>query len=179
MPQKKNPDVPELVRGKAGRVFGALTALLTLMKGLPLSYNRDMQEDKEPLFDAAKTVSESLEIASLMLDSTRFAASRFEEDWRSDLLLATELADYLVRKGMPFRKAHGVVGGIVRSCVSRRRSLNSLPLSEYRKHSALFGRDLYPWISARESVKRKRSAGSTSPREVAAAIRRWKRALRP
>jgi argininosuccinate lyase len=179
MPQKKNPDMAELIRGKSGRVYGGLVSLLTVMKGLPLAYNRDMQEDKEPLFDAAKTDTESLEMASLMLDSTRFAASRFEEDWRSDLLLATELADYLVRKGMPFRKAHGVVGGIVRSCVTRRRSLNSLPLSEYRKHSELFGRDLYPWISPRESVRRKRSAGSTSPREVSAAIRRWKRALRP
>jgi argininosuccinate lyase len=179
MPQKKNPDMAELIRGKSGRVYGGLVSLLTVMKGLPLAYNRDMQEDKEPLFDAARTAAESLAIASLMLDSTRFNASRFEEDWRSDLLLATELADYLVRKGMPFRKAHGVVGGIVRSCVTRKRSLNSLPLSEYRKHSALFGRDLYPWISARESVKRKRSAGSTAPREVAAAIRRWKRALKP
>ena len=179
MPQKKNPDMAELIRGKSGRVYGDLVALLTVMKGLPLAYNRDMQEDKEPLFDAAKTTADSLEIAALMLDATRFSAARFEDDWRSDLLLATELADYLVRKGMPFREAHGVVGGIVRSCVERRRSLGSLALTEYRKHSTLFARDLYGWISPKESVRRKRSAGSTSPREVRAAIASWKRLLRP
>jgi argininosuccinate lyase len=179
MPQKKNPDMAELIRGKTGRVYGDLFALLTVMKGLPLSYNRDMQEDKEPLFDAARTVADSLEMASLMLDSTRFHAARFEEDWRSDLLLATELADYLVRKGMPFRKAHGIVGSIVRACVARKRSLGSLGLEEYRRFSPLFGRDLYPWIDARESVRRKKSAGSTAPRLVAAAIRRWKKTLRP
>ncbi len=178
MPQKKNPDMAELIRGKSGRVYGDLMALLTVMKGLPLSYNRDMQEDKEPLFDAARTSADCLEIARLMLDSTKFRAARFEEDWRSDFLLATELADYLVRKGMPFRKAHGIAGQIVRDCLAKKVRLGALPLKSYRTYSPLFSADLFIWIDIRESIRRKRSAGSTSPKEVAAAIHRWKMKLR-
>jgi argininosuccinate lyase len=177
MPQKRNPDMAELIRGKTGRVYGGLMALLTVMKGLPLAYNRDMQEDKEPMFDAAATVRDSLEIARLMLGSTKFDASRFGNDPRSDLLLATELADYLARKGMPFRKAHGIVGAIVRDAAEEGRSLKEIPLAWYRARSPLFGADLYRWLDPRNSVRGKRSSGSTSPAEVARAVRRWKSRL--
>jgi argininosuccinate lyase len=178
MPQKKNPDMAELVRGKTGRVYGSLVALLTVMKGLPLAYNRDLQEDKEPLFDAARTVADSLEITALMLRSTKFSAARFEDDWRSDHLLATELADYLVRAGMPFRKAHAVTGSIVRTCTRRKIGLRGLAIREYRKFSPLFREDVYEVIDPRGSVRRKKSAGSTSPAEVGRAIARWQKRLR-
>jgi len=177
MPQKKNPDMAELVRGKTGRVYGDLMALLTVMKGLPLAYNRDMQEDKEPLFDAAKTVADSLTICSSMLKTVKFDAKRFEKELASDFLLATELADYLVRKGLPFRKAHSIVGDLVRMCAEKKTSLVELPLSEYQKHSKFFENDVYTMLDPRATLSRKRSAGSTSPKEVQKKIRRWKKKL--
>jgi argininosuccinate lyase len=177
MPQKRNPDVAELVRGKTGRVYGDLIALLTLMKGLPLSYNRDMQEDKESLFDAATTTERSLRIMARMLATVRVNSARFKGELRGGFLLATELADYLVRKGVPFREAHAAVGSVVGECERRGISLADLPLSEYRKRSRAFGADLYRFLDPAVSVAMKRSAGSTAPRQVAAAIRRWKKRL--
>ncbi len=134
MPQKKNPDMAELIRGKTGRVYGDLMALLTVMKGLPLAYNRDMQEDKEPLFDAAETLERSLHIMAKMFATVKFDRTRFEAELSSDFLLATELADYLGRKGMPFRNAHAVAGSIVRECSGRggvapRTAVGRLPAS--------------------------------------------------
>ena len=174
MPQKKNPDMAELVRGKTGRVYGNLMALLTVMKGLPLAYNRDMQEDKEPLFDSAKTVVDSLAISAAMLKTVTFDAKRFELELASDSLLATELADYLVRKGMPFRKAHAMVGDLVRICADKKIPLAGLPLTDYRRQSKLFEKDLYKMLDPRASLARKRSVGSTSPKEVHKAIRKWR-----
>jgi len=167
MPQKKNPDMAELVRGKSGRVFGDLMALLTVMKGLPLAYNRDLQEDKEPLFDAADTTGQSI----------RINAERFLEEMAGDFLLATELADYLVRKGVPFREAHETVGIIVGECSRRGISLRELPLEEYRRRTKAFGKDLYAILDPRASVRMKKSSGSTSPQEVEKAIRSWKKRL--
>ena len=178
MPQKKNPDMAELVRGKTGRVYGDLMSLLTVMKGLPLSYNRDMQEDKEPLFDAADTVANSLSICTAMIGSTGFHRDRFEKEMTSDFLLATELADYLVRKGLPFRKAHAIVGDIVRECIDRKLSLHMFPLADYQKKSRLFGKDVYSILTPRSSISRKRSSGSTSPAEIRKAIRTWRAKLR-
>ncbi|HTK81156.1 MAG TPA: argininosuccinate lyase [Bacteroidota bacterium] len=178
MPQKKNPDMAELIRGKTGRVYGNLVALLTIMKGLPLAYNRDMQEDKEPLFDSSATLAGCLQICALMLQSVKFNKQRFTNDRQSDLLLATELADYLVRKGMPFRKAHAVVGEIVNVCVRKKVSFKELSLKEYQRHSELFTRDIWKILDLRASLQNKKSAGSTSPKEVAAALRRWKKSLR-
>jgi argininosuccinate lyase len=178
MPQKKNPDMAELVRGKTGRVYGDLMALLTVMKGLPLAYNRDMQEDKEPLFDAADTVNGSLQIMALMLQTITVHEDRFEAELQSDFLVATELADYLVRKGLPFRKAHAVVGSIVQHCVKSGGTLQSLSLDRYRSFSPLFEKDLIAVLGPRASLDAKRSAGSTSPAEVSKAIRRWKGKLR-
>ncbi len=173
MPQKKNPDMAELVRGKTGRVYGDLVNLLTVMKGLPLAYNRDMQEDKEPLFDAAATAGDSLRIMALMLGSAKFNRERFQQEMRSDFLLSTELADYLARKGVPFRAAHAIVGGVVRECEERGHGLSDLPLERYRRHSALFGRDLYRLLDPRSAISERRSAGSTAPRQVERALRSW------
>jgi argininosuccinate lyase len=178
MPQKKNPDMAELVRGKTGRVYGSLVALLTVMKGLPLAYNRDMQEDKEPLFDAADSLSGCLGILSGMLRKTRFKERSGAPGRAGDFLLATEIADYLVRKGMPFRKAHSVVGSIVSACARKGRSLGDVPLPEYRRYSRLFEKDLFRDIDPRASVGRKLSAGSTSPAEVRKALREWRRKLK-
>jgi argininosuccinate lyase len=178
MPQKKNPDIAELVRGKSGRVYGDLMALLTVMKGLPLAYNRDMQEDKEPLFDAADTVTDSLQVSSLMLRSVQFDAKRFEAELSTDFLAATELADYLVRKGLPFRKAHAVVGAIVKTCERRKIPFAGLSLREYKKFSRLFENDVMALLSPGNSISLKKSLGSTSPGEVKRAIRGWKRILR-
>ncbi len=178
MPQKQNPDMAELVRGKTGRVYGDLMALLTVMKGLPLAYNRDMQEDKEPLFDATDTTARSLSIMARMISTVVFDADRFEAEMKADFLLATELADYLARKGIPFRRAHQVVGAIVQQCNSTKCSLAELPLAAYREHSPLFARDLYDVLTPRVSIALKKSAGSTSPQEVHRALRRWEKKLR-
>ena len=178
MPQKRNPDVAELIRGKSGRVYGDLVALLTVMKGLPLAYNRDMQEDKEPMFDAADTVIDSLRLASLMLRSVKFDARRFEVELSSDFLAATELADYLARKGVPFRKAHAIIGAIVRDCEKRRVSFGDLTLREYKAFTPLFEKDVMALLHPRISISSKQSLGSTSPREVKRELRRWKRILK-
>jgi argininosuccinate lyase len=175
MPQKKNPDVAELVRGKTGRVYGALVNALTVMKGLPLTYNRDMQEDKLPMFDAADTVRDSLQIFAEMLSKTKFDKKRFEEELKHDFSTATEIAEYLVRKGIPFREAHKVTGKIVRACLDRGVSLADLPLSEYRKHSSAFQSDIFTLLDPHLSVQRKKSSGSTSPEDVEEQIKGWKR----
>jgi argininosuccinate lyase len=174
MPQKRNPDMAELVRARTGRVYGDLVALLTVMKALPLAYNRDMQEDKEPLFDAAETLTASLHIMGSMIPSLRFRRERFVREMATDPILATELADYLARKGIPFRAAHAVVGSVVRRSLESGIPLTALPLSAYRKFSPAFDTDLYAVLSPEFSVRAKRSEGSTSPREVARQIRMWK-----
>jgi argininosuccinate lyase len=177
MPQKRNPDMAELIRGKTGRVYGALLSLLVVMKGLPLAYNRDMQEDKEPLFDAALTLSGCLTIMASMYRTLTFDTHRFEEERGADFILATELADYLARKGMPFREAHGVVGALVKRSVSEGKQLRDLSQAQYREHSRLFGRDVHRLLQSRHSVSLKRSAGSTSPAEVEKSLRKWEREL--
>ena len=178
MPQKKNPDMAELVRGKTGRVYGDLIALLTVMKGLPLAYNRDMQEDKEPLFDAADTLSGCLDILALLLRDAKFKQKNPGGQAQADLLLATELADYLVRKGLSFRRAHSIVGTIVITCLTKNCSLKDLALKEYRRYSPLFDKDIYRYTDIRKSLSRKQSEGSTSPREVGKALRFWNRKLK-
>jgi argininosuccinate lyase len=178
MPQKKNPDMAELIRGKTGRVYGDLMALLTVMKGLPLAYNRDMQEDKEPLFDAADTLTQSLRVCTAMLGTVKFSAARFERELQADFLLATELADYLARKGLPFRKAHAIVGSIVRFCAMKRTFLAALSTKELKKFSTLFNDDVHRLIDVRASLSQKLSLGSTSPKQVRAEIRRWKKILK-
>lgn len=166
MPQKKNPDVPELVRGKTGRVYGNLFALLTILKSLPLSYNRDLQEDKEPLFDTVDTVKGCLQVLAAMLPQLIFCEDRLREAAFGGFTLATDVADYLVEKGMPFRKAHEVVGVIVRHCLAEQKGLEQLTVAEWRRFSPLFGEDILPRLTLEAAVDRRRSYGGTSRAEV-------------
>jgi argininosuccinate lyase len=178
MPQKKNPDMAELVRGKTGRVYGSLINLLTTLKGLPLAYNRDLQEDKLPMFEAVNTTRQSLFIFSHILVHTTFDKKHMEEELRNDFLTATEIADYLVRKGMPFRDAHAITGKIVSYCIDHRMYLGNLDLDTLHTFSKLFEPDIFDYMLPHRSVEQKQSAGSTSPQEVKKQIVRWTRVLK-
>jgi argininosuccinate lyase len=170
MPQKKNPDSLELIRGKAGRVFGHLVGLLTVLKGLPLAYNKDLQEDKEVLFDTLDTLHDCLEVARIVIESMSLNKSRAQQLVAADFLEATDLADYLVRKGMPFRKAHEVVGKIVLHCESGAIPLRSLPLAEFQSFSSLIGEDVFEAISLENSLQSKSVVGGTARSRVVEAI---------
>lgn len=178
MPQKKNPDIAELIRGKVGRVYGSLFAILTIMKSLPLAYNRDMQEDKFHLLEAVDTTKDCLNMASELLKNAVFDKKRFEKELDGDLLLATDLVDYLVRKQVPFRKAHHIIGEIVASCVDQNKKLNELSIAQYKQFSTKFEEDIYSLLTSRTSVKNKLSLGSTSPTEVIKQIQFWKNKLK-
>jgi argininosuccinate lyase len=171
MPQKKNPDVPELVRGKAGRVFGHLQALLTIMKGLPLAYNRDLQEDKIPLFDTVDTVKASLEVMRELVRETRVKKERMAAAAADGHMNATDLADYLVSKGTPFRSAHSLVGKIVRAAVARGCRIEELPLGELRRFSPRIERDVFAYLTPEAAVDRRRSEGGTAPANVRRRLR--------
>jgi argininosuccinate lyase len=166
MPQKKNPDVPELIRGKAGRTYGNLMALLTLMKGLPLSYNRDLQEDKEPVFDSTRTVKESLIGAALLLEGMAVDEKRMRNACDDGFLTATDLADYLARKGVPFRKAHEITGRIVRYCEEKGKRLKDLSLKELRSFHSRIGEDVREAISLSRSVHLRNTRGGTGSERV-------------
>jgi argininosuccinate lyase len=178
MPQKKNPDMAELIRGKTGRVYGALMNLFTTMKGLPLAYNRDMQEDKQPMFDVVKTARESLLILAHVLVHTTFNKFHMEEELRTDFLTATDMADYLVTKGIPFREAHTITGEVVQYCVTHKMYFGNLDLATLKEFSQKFEPDIFDFILPQTSVKRKKSAGSTSPQEVKKQIANWTRLLK-
>jgi argininosuccinate lyase len=170
MPQKKNPDVAELVRGKTGRLYGNLVALLTTMKGLPLAYNSDLQEDKEPLFDSVDTLRAILTVVPPMVRSLRFDAERMRRAAGEHFATATDLADYLVRKGMPFRAAHEVVGRVVRHALDAGRSLDALTLDEFRRFSDLFEADVAQAISVEASLRARAVTGGTAPDAVRRAL---------
>ncbi|HEX3253659.1 MAG TPA: argininosuccinate lyase [Pyrinomonadaceae bacterium] len=170
MPQKKNPDSMELVRGKAGRVFGDLLALLTTLKGLPLAYNKDMQEDKEALFDAYDTVAASLKVSATVLRNISINKDRASTSSTTGYMNATELADYLVRKGMPFREAHEVVGKIVMRAIELDKELDQLSLAELREFSTIFAEDVHTALSLEETLKSKSQTGGTAPDAVASAL---------
>ena len=178
MPQKKNPDMAELVRGKTGRVYGSLMNLLTTMKGLPLAYNRDMQEDKQPMFDLVNTTRQSLFIFSHVLVHTRFNEKKMEEDTRTDYLSATDMADYLVRKGLPFREAHEITGRVVAYCIDHKMYFGNLDLDTLLFFSPKFEEDVFRFILPKTSVEQKQSAGSTSPQEVKKQVVHWTRVLK-
>mgnify|MGYP000986527591 CR=1 FL=1 len=171
MPQKKNPDLAELVRGKTGRVYGDLITLLTLMKGLPLAYNKDMQEDKEALFDAVDTVKKCLVVFAPMLRTARFRPEKMAAAARSGFTNATDLADYLVRKGLPFRDAHAVVGRAVLYCLANNLSLEDVDIEKYREFSPLIADDIYKYIAVEECVARRTVAGGPAPETVIRALR--------
>lgn len=170
MPQKKNPDVAELVRGKTGRVFGHLMAMLTVAKGLPLAYNKDLQEDKEGLFDTIDTVKFSLTVYAAMLRGMRVNAAAMRQALKTDFSNATDMADYLVKQGLPFRQAHEVVGKCVAYCLSEQKTLTDLTLEEFKQFSPLFTADIIDAISVETCVAARNSMGGTSPTQVGHAV---------
>jgi argininosuccinate lyase len=173
MPQKKNPDSLELVRGKTGRVVGALTGMLVALKGQPLAYNKDSQEDKEPLFDTVDTLSMTLPVTAGVIKTLQINVSRMYEAMDS-AMLATELADYLVDKGMPFRQAHHLVGQIVQQAIAIGQPLYSFPLAAYKQYSELFDRDVHEWLTFKRAADRRKSPGGVGE----AAVREQLEALR-
>lgn len=160
MPQKKNPDIAELIRGKTGRVYGALTSLLTTMKGIPLAYNKDMQEDKEFTFDAIDTVKGCLVLFTGMLSTMKFNNEVMEASAKNGFTNATDAADYLVNHGVPFRDAHGIIGQLVLLCLEKNISLDELPLSEYQKISPVFEKDIYDAIRMQTCVEKRNTIGA-------------------
>ena len=166
MPQKKNPDMAELIRGKTGRVYGDLMTLLTIMKGLPLAYNKDMQEDKLPVFDAADTLADSLGIFTEMIATIKVNDQIMEKAAKSGFMNATDAADYLVTKGIPFRDCHEIIGRIVLYCVQAGKAIEELTLEELREFSPAFEEDIYEKIDIRACIAAKKSQGSTSPESV-------------
>ena len=160
MPQKKNPDIAELVRGKTGRVYGALMSMLTVMKGIPLAYNKDMQEDKEMTFDAIDTVLDCLTLFTGMLATMKFRKDRMQKSAMNGFTNATDAADYLVKKGVPFRDSHGIIGRLVLYCIEEKKALDDLSLEEFRKFSEFFDEDIYDAISLKTCVERRLTIGA-------------------
>jgi len=178
MPQKKNPDMAELTRGKIGRLYGNLISILTTLKALPSSYNRDLQEDKEALFDSVDTVSAALELCSAMLPELKINRERMEEAASDPNLFATDLAEYLVGKGMAFREAHEIVGKLVANAIDKGTKLNAIALADLKKLSPLFGVDIADVFDVRRSLAARRAIGAPSPENVKAQIKSWRNQLR-
>jgi argininosuccinate lyase len=175
MPQKKNPDMAELIRGKTGRVYGDLTAILTIMKGLPLAYNKDMQEDKLPLFDASETFKSSLIIFTEMISTMRVKVGNMEAAAKTGFMNATDAADYLVKKGLPFRECHAIIGKLVLHCIEKKVRIEDLTLGELREFSDKFGEDIYEAITPLACMNAKLSEGSTSEARVKEQIAKAKK----
>jgi len=166
MPQKKNPDVAELIRGKTGRVYGDLVAIMTILKGLPMTYNRDLQEDKEPLFDAVDTLQASLRVLTAMIGRLTFNRQRMETGAEGGFSTATDLAEYLVRKGVPFREAHGIVGRIVSFCIQQGKALTGLTLMEFQTFYKGFDEELFQCLTVRQSIQARKAIGGTAEETV-------------
>lgn len=177
MPQKKNPDVPELIRGKTGRVYGHLLSLLTTLKGLPLSYNRDLQEDKEPLFDSLDTVTASVKIYAELMAQLTLQSQTMKEAVSQGFLLATELADYLVQKGVPFRESHHVVGNLVRECIAKGKDLGQLTQQDLLEVSPSFDANAFQVLTPEAAINRKNIVGGTATTQVTKQIKSWKKLL--
>ena len=177
MPQKKNPDFAELTRGKTGRVYGDLVSLLTMLKGIPLAYNKDMQEDKEPVFDAVDTVADALHVCAGMVRTMRVNADVMREGSHGGFMAATDLADYLVGKGMPFREAHAVIGHMVLSCEKQGRTLQSLTLDELKGFCDLFDEGAFEATDIDKVVERRTTAGGTGHEPVRAQLEQAKAKL--
>lgn len=177
MPQKKNPDMAELIRGKTGRVYGNLMSMLTVMKSLPLAYNKDLQEDKEGMFDSVHTIRTSLDIMSGMIKTMTVHKERMAAATQKDFSNATELADYLAAKGLPFRQAHEIVGQLVLSCTQRGIYLQDIPLEEYQAISSLIDKDIYDALDAKTAVVRRTSLGGTAFEQVRSAIEQARKEL--
>ena len=177
MPQKKNPDMAELIRGKSGRVFGNLMGLLTVMKGLPLAYNKDMQEDKEGVFDAVKTIIPSIKIMTGMIETLTVNKEKMQKATEDDFSNATELADYLAGKGIPFRQAHAIVGNLVLQGIKSHACLQDIPLEEYQKIDPEIGEDVYYDLQSKAAIERRKSYGSTGFEQVRHQIEQDKNSL--
>ena len=177
MPQKKNPDALELIRGKCGRVQGALTGMMMTLKGLPLAYNKDMQEDKEGLFNALDTWLDCLHMAALVLDGIQVKRPRCAEAAQQGYANATELADYLVAKGVPFREAHHIVGEAVVEAIAQGKPLEALTLADLQKFSPVIADDVYPMLSLQSCLEKRAAKGGVSPQQVAQAINEAKARL--
>ena len=177
MPQKKNPDAAELIRGKTGRVYGHLMALLTLMKSLPLAYNKDLQEDKEPLFDTIDTVKMSLEVFNGMIKTAKFKLPTAEQMGAEGFLTATDMADYLALKGVPFREAHELTGKTVALCVKKGKTLQQLSLKELKEISGKFDKNIFDYISVERSVQRKNVYGGTAKKRTLEQIARLQKQM--
>lgn len=177
MPQKKNPDLPELIRGKTGRVYGHLMALLTTMKGLPLTYNKDMQEDKESLFDAVDTVEKCLMVMTRLLKELSFNKKVMKNAIDKGYLVATDLADYLVGRGLTFRKAHQIVGEMVLYAMGQKKEFNQLTLDEMNRFSKEIENDVYAWLDPVQCVERRNLPGGTAPEQVKKSIKKAKREI--
>ena len=178
MPQKKNPDVFELIRGRTGSIFGHLQALLTVQKGLPLSYNRDLQEDKPAVFDAARKTKLALEILSETLSTLSFNKDAFKKSVAEDHLFSTDLLEYLVRKKVPFSEAHETVGKIIRHAEEAGKSLSQLPVKIWQQFSRYFESDVLDLCKPEASVEAKKTKGSTNPTFVKAERTKWEKALK-
>ena len=179
MPQKKNPDVAELTRGKTGRLIGNLMSILTTLKGLPMTYNRDLQEDKEPLFDSIDTIKLALQVNAEMFQALKVNETKTRAATGDPLLLATDLADYLVLKGLPFRQAHEVIGKITACSVKSGVAFPDIPLETFREHSELFGEDLYAVLSLDTALTARTNVGAPSPENVRREIEEWRKRLAP
>ena len=178
MPQKKNPDVPELVRGKVGRVNGHLLSLLTLMKGQPLAYNKDNQEDKEPIFDVADTISDTLNVFAEMISKLTIFPNKMEAAALKGYSTATDLADYLVKKGMTFREAHGIVAKVVKFAINEQRDLSELELKVFQKFSKLIDKDIFSCLTLKGSIQSRKHIGGTAFNTVKAALKRAKQKMK-
>jgi argininosuccinate lyase len=178
MPQKKNPDCAEIIRGKSGRIFGDLLALLTIVKSLPLAYNRDLQEDKPPVFDALDNIKMCLEVITEMIDSLEFIKKKTLRSTEKGFIAATEIADYLTRSDIPFRTAHGIVKNIVLYCEKNSKTLNELSLIEYNKFSPIFKKDIFRYLNVKNIANMKISYGGTSKKSVLHQIKNIKRKLK-
>ena len=177
MPQKKNPDIPELIRGKSGRVVGNLMALVTMIKGLPLTYNRDLQEDKEPVFDTVDTVSRGLAITAELLANTKFNVEALEQATDAGFMTATDLADYLVLKNIPFRQAHSIVGKAVAYCIAQKKDLADLSLEELKTFAEEIGEEVFSVLSVKGSVDSRKSSGGTALVRVSEALEKAEKEL--
>ena len=177
MPQKKNPDIPELIRGKTGRVYGSLTAILTVIKGIPTAYNKDLQEDKEALFNAEETVLACLSIFNELLQNISFDTRRMRNAAAGGFSTATDVADYLVQKGMAFRDAHAVTGQIVRYCIENNKTLDRLDLFVYQSFSSLFEEDILQCVRVNKSVEARKVIGGSARSAVRENIRSISRRL--
>jgi argininosuccinate lyase len=177
MPQKQNPDIPELIRGKTGRVFGNYITLVTVLKSLPLSYNRDLQEDKEGMFDSFRTLRDSVLMISAIMESLSVNQNRFKEEINGSYMLATDLADYLVKKGIPFREAHNILGEIVKFASENKMKLNQLSTEDFKNFSPLFDVDVTEYLTSENCLYNKRTAGSPNPDMVKSSLAKWKEKL--